>query len=130
MLQGLVDFRKGRSYLTKNELSRNELFQVVTEREFNNILGLFIRKNKSYGRDADLFHNFRETARRIEGNTDRGAMFKVLATYVDKHWVALCNRGLDDPECEERLRDIIVYCLLALCLMEGEEGKMRQGTLF
>lgn len=111
-----------------NEQPRNELFQLVAEREFNNIMELFSRKNKCYGRDADLFHNFRETARRIEGNTDRPAMFKVLATYVDKHWVALCNCGLDDPEYEERLRDIIVYCLLALCLME--ESELQQGTLF
>ncbi|HPZ83310.1 MAG TPA: hypothetical protein PL064_07735 [Thermogutta sp.] len=110
------------------EQPSNELFQLVAQREFSNIMELFSRKNKSYGRNADLFHNFRETARRIEGNTDRGAMFKVLATYVDKHWVALCNRGLDDPECEERLRDIIVYCLLALCLME--DGEVQQGTLF
>jgi len=43
-------------------------------------------------------------------------MFKVLACYVDKHWVALCNKGLRDPEFIERCQDIIVYMLLAITM--------------
>jgi hypothetical protein len=82
---------------------------------------LFATKNKSYGASEDLFHNFRATAKRVlPGQNEQEAMFQVLACYVDKHWVALCNRGLADPEFEERCKDIIVYMALALAMKKGK----------
>lgn len=92
---------------------------------FAEMKALFEQKNESYGADDDLFYNFRETARRVI----RGAfvdqhedMFSVLACYIDKHWVALCNRGLADPEFEQRFKDIIVYSLMAIAMKREKEG--------
>ncbi len=80
---------------------------------------MFAAKNHSYGADDDVFYNFRETARRVmrgQFPSEAEDMFRVLAAYVDKHWVALCNRGLEDPDFEERCRDIAIYMLIAIAL--------------
>lgn len=94
-------------------MKRQDFITILNELE-TEIKGLFMYKNQSYGANDDLHYNFRETARRVlSGQKD---MFKVLACYVDKHWVALCNRGLQDPEFESRCIDIIVYMVLAIAL--------------
>ena len=93
-------------------MKREDFLKVLSETT-EHIEKLFTYKNKSYGTDKDLFHNFRSTATRVLQNED---MFKVLACYVDKHWVALCNKGLRDPEFIERCQDIIVYMLLAITM--------------
>lgn len=101
-------------------------FMTILDELGEEIKELFICKNKSYGVEDDLHHNFRETARRVlSGQKD---IFKVLACYVDKHWVALCNRGLQDPEFESRCMDIIVYMVLAIT-MNRSTGK-EQVTLY
>jgi hypothetical protein len=74
----------------------------------------FAYKNKSYGRDEDAFHNFRNTARRVLNDDSFEGMYKTLLVYKDKHDVALANRGMDDPEYEERFIDNIVYSLIAI----------------
>lgn len=91
-------------------------FHRILDQEFAQIRDLFDYKNLSYGADDDLFHNFRETAKRVFHKSSYQDMFKVLTTYVDKHWIALCNNGLDDPECLLRLRDIIVYALIGIAM--------------
>ena len=108
-------------------MTREELAKFI-ESEVREIVELFKRKNLSYGADRDGFFNFRETAKRVwvwADGGDRGcqvipyqAMFRVLLTYIDKHYVALCNRGLHDPEVKERLRDIIVYALIGLAMAQ------------
>ncbi len=101
-------------------------FKPVLNEVVENIEDLFTYKNKSYGVEDDLFHNFRSTAKRVlpgQFDTDHEDMFRVLACYVDKHWVALCNRGLADAEFEERCKDIIVYMMLAIAMHRDREGK-------
>lgn len=97
-------------------MTRDELARFVGT-EAANISQTFALKNRSYGGDSDAFHNFRETARRVFKSEDWHSMFRVLLTLVDKHYVALCNNGLYDPEAEERLRDIAVYCLIGLGML-------------
>lgn len=68
-------------------MKRSDFQKVLTEtaREIEN---LFARKNKSYGVEEDLFHNFRNTAERVvKGRYEdlHEDMFRVLAVYVDKH---------------------------------------------
>jgi hypothetical protein len=74
----------------------------------------FAYKNKAYGRDEDAFHNFRNTAKRVLNDDSFEGMYKTLLVYKDKHDVALANRGMDDPEFEERFIDNIVYSLIAI----------------
>lgn len=104
---------------------KREEFQKTLSEAVKGIEKLFSYKNKSYGAEEDVFHNFRATAKRvIKGQYDNEYedMFRVLACYVDKHWIALCNRGLQDPEFEERCWDIITYMLLAISLY-NEKGE-------
>lgn len=96
-------------------MTRNE-FVPFMETIFNQLRALFTNKNHSYGQTDDAFFNFRETARRHLGGEDYPALFKALSIMKDKHAVALANKGLDDPEVEQRLLDQIVYDLLALAM--------------
>ncbi len=99
-------------------MTRQEFVEKVLEPSLKEIQELFSLKNKSYGIEDDAFHNFRSTALRVHGTDDHEIMFRVLYCYMDKHLVALANRGMDDPECESRLRDIIVYCLIGLAMVK------------
>ena len=97
-----------------------EEFAAGLDAEMQAIKELFAIKNGSYGKGADVFHNFRASAERVHGHADLGTMFTVLYTYLDKHLVALANGGPLDPEFEDRLRDVIVYSLLALGMYRAE----------
>lgn len=91
-------------------------------------MSLFECKNKSYGADVDAFYNFRETARRLFGKGDLKFAFDVLCILADKHWIALMNCGLGDPEAEDRLRDIAIYALIGLGMLKAlEKGEEESG---
>ena len=104
-------------------MKREDFLKVLSETT-EHIEKLFTYKNKSYGTDDDLFHNCRSTATRVLQNED---MFKVLACDVDKHWVALCNKGLPGPRVyKERCQDIIIYMPLrhnniAIIMQDGAD---------
>ncbi len=98
---------------TKDVMSRDNFIQLMKD-ELERVKKVFENKNRSYGKGNDAFHNFRATAIRKYGEGSPGKMYDVLFTLMDKHLVALANNGLDDPEFEERTRDVIVYSLIAL----------------
>lgn len=97
------------------QFTRSE-FLALLSTELESIQQLFEEKNQSYGTVDDLFYNFRQTAIRIFNKQEHTAMFTVLMTLVDKHLVPLANKGLDDKECAERLRDVIVYALIGIAM--------------
>ena len=102
-------------------MNRGTFVPNIVEPEFKKILDLFQFKNVSYGSETDLFHNFRNTAKRVFKDDSYDGMYKSLLTYMDKHLVALANKGLQDKEFIERNRDIIVYCLLAMAMYQDRE---------
>lgn len=77
--------------------TRTDLYEFIKQ-ETEEILKLFSAKNVSYGSDQDAFHNFRQTALRLYGNDKPQTMFTVLLTLLDKHLVALANKGIEDAE--------------------------------
>lgn len=101
-------------------MTRDELLEAI-KFECDAVAELFERKNQSYGSDNDAFYNFVETARRIFGIADLRLAFRILLVYIDKHMIALSNRGLGDPEAAERLRDIVVYALIGLAMVRELE---------
>jgi hypothetical protein len=110
-------------------MNRSE-FSEMLEPELQSIKDLFAFKNISYGMDDDVFHNFRNTALRVFGTDDHQMMLKVLMTYMDKHLVAIVNKGLYDKEYESRLKDIIVYSLLAIAMgKDFERAKFERCEL-
>jgi hypothetical protein len=105
--------------------TRTEFLERL-DKEFQRIREIFTERNKSYGKDEDLFHNFRQSAIRHFGNDSTESMFKVAEILVDKHNVALANKGANDPVCDERLSDRIVYSLIEKAmLLEKEKLKVR-----
>jgi hypothetical protein len=100
-------------------------FSELLDKLLDQIRDLFSTKNQSYGAGGDVFHNFRNTARRVlpqQFESEHEEMFRVLAVYADKHWVALCNKGLSDSEFEERCKDIMVYMTLAIAMKKDAEN--------
>jgi hypothetical protein len=106
-------------------MTRSEFYPIVEE-VLEKVKVLFSQKNKSYGQDQDLFHNFRSTAKRVmqaKFDSEYEDMYRVMLIYQDKHRVALANLGLEEPEFEERCLDEIVYTLLAIALHREYEKK-------
>lgn len=97
-------------------MTRSE-FLANLDAEFQRIRDLFAERNKSYGSDNDLLHNFRQSAIRFFGNDNPENMFKVAEILVDKHNIALAKNGASDPACDERLSDRIVYSLIEKAIL-------------
>lgn len=111
-------------------MDRSDLLPII-DSNFEDIKSLFTIKNASYGSDNDLFHNFRNTALRVNKDNGYESMFKVLLTYMDKHLVALANKGIDEREFESRFQDVIVYSLIAIAMKrESDKEKDDKGTVF
>lgn len=102
-------------------MNYTQMLELV-KAESAKLVELFEKKNHSYGSDGSAFYNFTETARRTFGNGDLRHAFDILCILADKHWVALTNRGLDDPEAEERLRDIAVYAIIGIAMCQEWKG--------
>ena len=98
--------------------TREQMAETV-ERVFTEVTNLFKRKNGSYGRDNDAFGNFRQATTRIRNSQEANEVFDTLMIYVEKHLYALHQNKLDDSEFEERVKDIIVYMLLALGMKDA-----------
>lgn len=83
------------------------------------VLPQFLEKNKSYANGVDEWHNIRQMAARNfpeeYAETPWLAMARVCSIVKDKHEVALA-RSLTVPECEDRLKDCLVYDLFRLRL--------------
>jgi len=103
-------------------MTREQLRKVITE-ELEEVKRLFEEKNESYGQEEDAFYNFRSTAQRLFDMEGHGAMFDVLLVYMDKHLVALANQGITEKEFELRMRDIIVYSLIAIAMQRDMDGQ-------
>ncbi len=108
---------------------------MVTKAEFihfinhalNNDRVKFAAKNLSYGQADDVLHNFRETARRVFGRADAESMFRVWLVLIDKHMVALANKGVADHEARDRLGDLRIYSLLGEAILCEREHERRNA---
>lgn len=103
--------------MNKLPITRTE-FIASMHKTLDEVKQVFDYKNTSYGKDDDPFHNFRQSAIRVFGEGTPENMFTVLLTLVDKHLVALANKGLSDKEFAERIKDVIVYSSIALGIYE------------
>ena len=45
--------------------------------------------------------------------------------FKDKHDLALLQHGTLLPDAKERLRDVIVYCLLGLAILSNEDTELQ-----
>lgn len=106
--------------MNKLPITRTE-FIASMHKTLDEVKQVFDYKNTSYGKDDDPFHNFRQSAIRVFGSGTPENMFTVLLTLVDKHLVALANKGLSDKEFAERIKDVIVYSSIALGIYEEWE---------
>lgn len=105
-----------------NSAEMAEIISSATER----INSMFKTKQVGYGKPYDALHNFRATALRVYGDDSPESMLAVLQVLQDKHLVALVNKGLRDPEFEERCIDVAVYSLIAIGI--GREAKHREDA--
>ena len=87
------------------------------------VIEKFKSKNASYGAQEDGFYNFRSSAERmphILGANVLEAQFNDALVLFDKHWGTLIKNGLNDPECEDRLGDMIAYGALMMVMKQQQ----------
>ena len=94
------------------------------------VIEKFKGKNASYGDTKEGFYNFKATAERFShllGTNVLEAQFNDALILFDKHWVTLAKNGINDPECEDRLGDMIVYGAL-MSVMKQQQRASEGGT--
>lgn len=98
----------------------NKRFHQVVERMISKCQDTLLKKGTDYSSDTDRLSNFKEAAKR-KGITP----YQVLGVYMDKHVTAVDNfisRGkLESEPIEDRLMDIINYCMLLVALIEDND---------
>ena len=96
-----------------------EKFVRLMEETFADALNLNRTKGKDYAGDDDALSNFKAAADRLGVTPEQ-----VWAVYADKHWSAImayCSEGkLESEPIESRVKDVIVYCVLLLGLIEDK----------
>lgn len=100
-------------------------FEHLSNNHLVNISQLFLMKNKQYASGDDVLSAFKECAKRQFGEINRDGAFKTCMQFKDKHDLALLQHGLLLPDAKERLYDVIVYCLLGLAVLSGEDEELR-----
>jgi len=105
---------------SKTELTGRRWLAENITKQCDEILSLFLYKNKDYGADADAFANFRKSAERFgTAKTEKERMIQVLMTLQDKHLVGLSHTLGTGKEDMERLLDVAVYALLARAILQS-----------
>lgn len=97
---------------------------------FDEALSKMREKGDTYASKEDVLSNFKNTGGKL-GLTP----FQTLLVYMDKHIQALFNAvrrnpalpSCTDGELEDKLKDIIVYCILFLCLLKEAEDIAEEG---
>lgn len=96
-----------------------EKFVRLMEETFADALNLNRKKGKDYAGDEDALSNFKQAAVQLDTTPE-----KVWAVYAHKHWSAImayCAEGkLESEPIESRVKDVIVYCVLLLGLIEDK----------
>ena len=94
------------------------------------VIEKFKGKNASYGDTKEGFYNFKATAERFShllGTNVLEAQFNDALILFDKHWVTLAKNGINDPECEDRLGDMIVYgALMSVMKQQQREAEYKE----
>lgn len=96
-------------------VTKDDFIKMSTQ-TLNEVLSLFIKKNNSYAGADNVMYSFEEGAMRQYGEVTPQLMLDKILQFKDKHDVALLHKGLECGEYEDRLKDIIVYCLFAIAV--------------
>lgn len=98
--------------------------ESIIEREFDNVRELRGTKGREYARDEDTLADFKEVAAEC-GVTP----LQCWAVYVKKHQRAIDTfireGGVRSESIESRIRDVLVYHLLLLGLIEEQRASSR-----
>lgn len=100
-------------------------FSGIMVNELIKVDQLFLMKNKQYASNKDVLKAFKESAKRQNGELTKAGAFKTCMQFKDKHDLALLQHGTLLPDAKERLRDVIVYCLLGLAILSNEDTELQ-----
>ena len=103
----------------------SKTFSGIMVNELIKVDQLFIMKNKQYASKDDVLKAFKESAKRQHGELTKAGAFKACMQFKDKHDLALLQHGTLLPDAKERLRDVIVYCLLGLAILSNEDTELQ-----
>lgn len=98
-----------------------EDFISLVDEVSGDIKHFFLHKNAQYAQEKDILKAFRRGAKRKYGVATSSTMLDVLMSYMDKHVLALLEHGSELPDVRDRLKDIIVYALLAMLIITDDK---------
>ena len=105
-------------------LNRKNFSHIMVD-ELVKVDQLFLMKNEQYASKEDVLKAFKESAKRQNGELTKAGAFKACMQFKDKHELALLQHGTLLPDAKDRLRDVIVYCLLGLAILSNEDTELQ-----
>lgn len=92
--------------------------------KFDELKDLFIAKHQQYG-TVDSLANFRNgSAMRLGKTPTYNDMYQELLGYARKHIAFVMTHNLSDDKVDESLKDIAVYCIIALYMRDKAEQEL------
>lgn len=79
-------------------------------------------KGEQYTKNGNVLDAVTETAGRMVGGIPSTQdTLSVILSFMDKHFLALMRHGDELPDAQDRLSDIIIYCLMAMYLLNNAD---------
>ena len=88
---------------------------------------LFQKKHEQYSSGADELANFRRGALLNGRGDDAEGMFEELKAYMAKHIAFVYTHNIHSDKITESLKDIAVYSLIGLYMVEISKEEMMQA---
>ncbi|MEM4346045.1 MAG: hypothetical protein QXI02_04035 [Candidatus Caldarchaeum sp.] len=106
-------------------MNRERSLEIVRS-VFGSAISTMKIKGLTYASDEDVLSNFKRTAEKLGLSS-----FQTLLVYMDKHLEALygavrknpLSPSCEDGELKDKIKDVIVYCALFLCLLEETDAE-------
>lgn len=100
--------------------SKNEFTQFIHD-EVERVKVLFEEKQGQYATQREPLENFVRGAALQYADIDYALMYEVAKGYLNKHIAFLYSHGVVD-KTEESLRDMVLYGLIMLYLVQKDMG--------
>lgn len=125
-MRALIDKDELKSAFSRIAITTNENTEFVrfVTQKFDEMKGLFIKKNEQYG-TSDPLANFRTAALMHGGEASYEAMYEEAKAFMRKHIAHIENNDIGGRKVAESLGDVMVYCNIMM-YMVNEWEKSRE----
>lgn len=110
------------------EMNEREEFVGFVCKTLNELKEQFLAKQQQYKTNTDPLSNFRKGAALKSVNADMAGMYECAKDYALKHIAHVYGHGIDGDKVDESLKDIAIYSVIELYMLEKHKKTMKATT--